>query len=485
MAGRAPRPDVLPIAIGAVVAALIAVGVVGGVTTSAAVAGPPVWLPQRADTAAPPVAEAFVAPNDVEHDAAGRLVVADLAANGVLRRGADGTWETIAPFGTEARAMWNPSAVQALPDGRFVVAEAGRRTVAVLDGGAVSRIPAPPTRRAVSELAVVGSTVWAAAPGSGALWTADVRTGDWSAVDGPWTDPGGVAVTPDGGALVVSDAQADDVWRVDRAGGVPTSLGFPQTAPVRLLGVAVGDDGSVFVVDNTGGRVWALEGSDWSVALDAAPDGSSLANPTAVSVHAGTEMAVADYNRRRVVTATREGAVAPAPVPSASDTSVPTSVPTSAPTTGPEPESTAAPTTAPAPAPAPDPTTAPEPTTAPVPQPTTAPTTPSVPAPTTLPEPTATATAPITPTAPTAPTGSAAPEAPSTTPTPTSTPFATPSDAPAPGGSLAATGASVALPMVAAVVALALGTVLLVRTSRRNRAQRVDGSRPAGRRPTR
>lgn len=323
---RRRGPVVLPWAASVCVLALVALGLAGALTTTRAAAAGVPWRVDGVHTAAPPVASSFVAPNDVAFDDIGRLVVADFAANGVLRQGTDGTWETIAGFGTHAAAMWNPSAVAALPDGGFVVAEAGRRTVTVLDatGAVVRRVPAPPTRRAVSELAVEGSTVWAAAPGSGALWTADLGVGAWTAVDGPWSDPAGVALTPDRTALVVSDAVTDEVWRLARGEDEPSaeSLGFPTVDRARLLGVAVDPRGAVYVVDNGGGRVWSLGVDGWSVVLDAAPDGSVLVNPTAVSVGAG-RLAVADYNRQRVVTAARVDEGSASGTASPSDTASP------------------------------------------------------------------------------------------------------------------------------------------------------------------
>ncbi len=183
--------------------------------------------------------------------------------------------------------MWNPSAVTTTTDGRILVAEAGRPALTVLDAdGTVLSRTAPPARRAVSELAVDGSTVYAAVPGSGTLFTTELGSGSWAAVPGPWTDPSGVALSADGGTLTVSDAGADEVWQLDRASGEVTSLGFPGDAQTRPRGVAV-DDGDVFVVDNGRGAVWALTGGSWTEAFSSAPDGSPLVNPTAVSVGPG------------------------------------------------------------------------------------------------------------------------------------------------------------------------------------------------------
>lgn len=463
------RAAVLPGGVAVLVAGLVSVGVLNGFTVPAVGAVLDEWAPQTAETTAPPVAASFSAPNDVDHDALGRLVVADFAANGVLRRDVDGTWETVAGFGTHDAAMWNPSAVVALADGRFVVAEAGRRTVAVLDGGSVRRIPAPPVRRSVSELAVDGTTVWAAVPGSGELWTADLGSGDWTTVTGPWTDPGGVALSADGSALVVTDAQRDEIWRMQRSDGSVQALGFPTTERARLLGVAVDADDSVFAVDNGGGRVWSYDGEAWTVALDAAPDGSPLANPTAVSVD-GPRMAVADYNRRRVVTATRSLAAEP----TASTTVVgppTTQAPEPVPTT-PAPEPTGAPTPTPVPVPTATVTPTERPTTAPVPVPT-------MPAPTTGPvPPTPEVSTPVAPTpgatAPTAPvvTGGAAAAGPTTAggaATPATAAGTAAPAVPPTRSALAVTGASVAGPLVAAAVLLGLGLVVRSSRTRRNR----------------
>ncbi len=327
--------------------ALIAVGMASLLTQDGAVAATETWTPTSAESSAPPVASSFSAPNDVHHDVDGRLLVADFAGNGLLRRGLDGTWSVVAPFGTAPGDMWNPSAVTTLDDGRILVAEAGRRSITLLspDGLVVSRWAPPPSGRAVSELAVQGTTVFAAVPGSGSLWTAELGSGTWTAVAGPWSDPSGVAISADGGTLTVTDAGPDEVWQVDRASGVVSALGFPADGQTRLRGVAV-DDGDVFVVDNGNGRVWSDAGGAWAPAFSTAPDGSALANPTAVSVGPGRSLVVADYNRQRIVTATSSGRVeespgtsptAPTaePLPSDTPTPEPTAEPTASPTSDP------------------------------------------------------------------------------------------------------------------------------------------------------
>uniref|UniRef100_A0A942Y8M4 Uncharacterized protein n=1 Tax=Neobacillus citreus TaxID=2833578 RepID=A0A942Y8M4_9BACI len=309
------------VSVGTLVSLLVGIATVGVAAVradaDAGVAAAPGWTPSAVDSGAPPVAAAFVAPTDVHQTRAGALLVADYAGNGVLERSPGGTWRTVAGFGTHEQAMWNPSAVTSLADGRLLVAEAGRRSVALLGpgDGQVERFPAPPTRSAVSALAVVGSTVFAAAPGSGALWTVDLQ-GDrdqWAVVDGPWTDPSGVAVSADGATVVVADASADEVWQLDRATGTARALGFPDDGQVRLLGVATVPGGGVVVVDNAGGRVWAWSDPSWSVAFAAAPDGSPLVNPTSVAVGSAGELVVADYNRQRIVTASRNVVVEPEP----------------------------------------------------------------------------------------------------------------------------------------------------------------------------
>lgn len=347
--------------------AVIAVGLGSLLTQDGAVAATETWTPTVAESSAPPVASTFGAPNDVHHESDGSLLVADFSANGLLRRAVDGTWSTVAPFGTGARDVWNPSAVTTTTDGRILVAEAGRPAFTVLgaDGTVLSRT-APPARRAVSELAVDGSTVYAAVPGSGTLFTTELGSGSWAAVPGPWTDPSGAALSADGGTLTVSDAGTDEVWQLDRASGAVTSLGFPGDAQTRPRGVAV-DDGDVFVVDNGRGAVWALTGGSWTEAFSSAPDGSPLVNPTAVSVGPGRSLVVADYNRQRVVTAVSSGraVVVPSPAPT---TALPTVDPTSGPTVDPTSVPTVDPTSVPTAVPTSAPTAAPAPTTAPGPE---------------------------------------------------------------------------------------------------------------------
>ena len=368
-AHRARRTDGARAAIAVVPAAIavIAVGLGSLLTQDGAVAATETWTPTATETSAPPIASTFGAPNDVHHESDGSLLVADFSANGLLRRAVDGPWSVVAPFGTGARDMWNPSAVTTTTDGRILVAEAGRPAFTVLgaDGTVLSRT-APPTRRAVSELAVDGPTVYAAVPGSGTLFTTELGSGSWTAVPGPWTDPSGVALSADGGTLTVSDAGTDEVWQLDRASGTVTSLGFPGDAQTRPRGVAV-DDGDVFVVDNGRGAVWALTGGSWTEAFSSAPDGSPLVNPTAVSVGPGRSLVVADYNRQRVVTAVSSGraVVVPSPAPT---TALPTVDPTSGPTVDPTSEPTVDPTSVPTAVPTSAPTAAPAPTTAPGPE---------------------------------------------------------------------------------------------------------------------
>ncbi|MDM7887206.1 PT domain-containing protein [Curtobacterium sp. RHCJP20] len=374
-AHRARRTGGLRTAVAVVPAAVvvIAVGLGSLLTQDGAVAATETWTPTAAESSAPPVASTFGAPNDVHHESDGALLVADFSANGLLRRAVDGRWSVVAPFGTGPGDVWNPSAVTTTGDGRILVAEAGRPSVTVLDAdGTVLSRTAPPARRAVSELAVAGSTVYAAVPGSGALFTTELGSGDWTAVPGPWTDPSGVALSADGGTLTVSDAGADQVWQVDRSSGAVTSLGFPGDAQTRPRGVAV-DDGDVFVVDNGRGAVWALTGGAWTEAFSSAPDGSPLVNPTAVSVGPGRSLVVADYNRQRVVTAASSGraVVVPGPTPTSEPTVEPTVEPTSEPTSEPTVEPTVEPTAEPTAEPTVEPTS--PPTSEPTAVPTTAP----------------------------------------------------------------------------------------------------------------
>ncbi len=82
--------------------AVIAVGLGSLLTQDGAVAATETWTPTVAESSAPPVASTFGAPNDVHHESDGSLLVADFSANGLLRRAVDGTWSTVAPFGTGA-----------------------------------------------------------------------------------------------------------------------------------------------------------------------------------------------------------------------------------------------------------------------------------------------------------------------------------------------------------------------------------------------
>ncbi len=346
MALHRSRPSARRAALPAVVtaAALLAVAGLGAATVGAASAAPATWTPSAATTDAPGAAAAFSAPNDVRYTHSGALLVADFAGNGVLRRDTDGTWSVVAPFGTDDRSMWNPSALAESDDGRLIVAEAGRRptpggpgTIAVLDGHDVERRFAAPSDRAVSELAVDGTRLVAAVAGSRSLWETDTAAEApvWRAVDGPWVDPAGVAVSPDGSVLIVADEATDVVWQLDRTTGVATSLGTVQDdqGRVRLRGVALLGDGSVVVADNGGGRVFVRQDGEWTVAFAGAPDGTTLANPTGVSVGPGDRIAVADYNRQRVVEAER----------------TPTGTPTPDVTSAPAPDVTPAPAPAPRP----------------------------------------------------------------------------------------------------------------------------------------
>ncbi|GGK97713.1 hypothetical protein JOE58_003349 [Curtobacterium luteum] len=431
------RPSAGRTAVAVAVLATAMTAVLGLVVVAAgpATATPATWIPDRVTTDAPGAATSFAAPNDVRYTTSGALLLADFAANGVLRRDPDGTWSIVAPLGTDDRSMWNPSALTEAADGHLLVAEAGRRTVAELDGHDVLRRFPAPSRRAVSELATTGDVLFAAVPGSGALWTTGTGAdaGTWTAVDGPWTDPAGVAVSSDGSTLTVADQATDTVWQEDLATGAVTSLGSPGDDPgtVRLRGVAVLDDGSVAVVDNGGGRVFVRQDGVWTVAFSGAPDGSSLANPTAVAAGPEGRLAVADYNRQRVVEAARVGGGA-VTSPTAAPTGAPTATGTETPS--PTPTDVATPTDVPTPTPEPVPVT---PTPEPVPV-TPTPTATSSPAPLPVPVTPTPEPVPVTPTpepvpvtpAPTA-TSSPAP-LPAPTPAPTPTPTATSSPAPLP-----------------------------------------------------
>ena len=260
------------VAIPTVIVSAVLLAAAGGIAAAVAPANAAgaTWDPDTVITDAPGAASSLDAPNDVRYTRSGALLVADFAGNGVLRRDPDGTWSVLAPLGTDDRSMWNPSAVTETDRGTVLVAEAGRRTVAELDGhDVVRRFPAPGDR-AVGALTAVGTTLFAAAPGSGSLWVTDTDTdtdsaaGRWSSVAGPWVDPAGVAVSPDGSTLIVSDQSTDTVWQVDSATGDVSSLGNPGDDParVRLRGVAVLEDGSVVVADNGGGRVFVRTAQD-------------------------------------------------------------------------------------------------------------------------------------------------------------------------------------------------------------------------------
>lgn len=447
MALHRSRPSARRAALPAVVtaAALLAVAGLGAATVGAASAAPATWTPSAATTDAPGAAAAFSAPNDVRYTHSGALLVADFAGNGVLRRDTDGTWSVVAPFGTDDRSMWNPSALAESDDGRLIVAEAGRRptpggpgTIAVLDGHDVERRFAAPSNLAVSELAVDGTRLVAAVAGSRSLWETDTAAEApvWRAVDGPWVDPAGVAVSSDGSVLIVADEATDVVWQLDRTTGVATSLGTVQDdqGRVRLRGVALLGDGSVVVADNGGGRVFVRQDGEWTVAFAGAPDGTTLANPTGVSVGPGDRIAVADYNRQRVVEAER----------------TPTGTPTPDVTSAPAPDVTPTPDVTSAPAP--DVTSTPDATSAPTPDVTPTPDATSTPTPSPgAGQPSATPTAGATPTpsapATAAPTATPTPSAPSTPPkavTPTPTPSSTPTTSTSPGpldpGSTASAG---------------------------------------------
>ncbi|WP_242090602.1 hypothetical protein [Curtobacterium sp. DN_7.5] len=525
------RPSAGRTAIAVAVLATAVTAVLGLVVVAAgpATATPATWIPDRVTTDAPGAATSFAAPNDVRYTTSGALLLADFAANGVVRRDPDGTWSVVAPLGTDDRSMWNPSALTEAADGHLLVAEAGRRTVAELDGHDVLRRFPAPSRRAVSELATTGDVLFAAVPGSGALWTTGTGAdaGTWTAVDGPWTDPAGVAVSSDGSTLTVADQATDTVWQEDLATGAVTSLGSPGDDPgaVRLRGVAVLDDGSVAVVDNGGGRVFVRQDGVWTVAFSGAPDGSSLANPTAVAAGPEGRLAVADYNRQRVVEAARVGGgavssptAAPTGAPTATGTETPSPTPTDVATSEPVPVT---PTPEPVPVtPTPEPvpvtpTPEPDPVT---PAPTPTPTATSSPAPLPAPTPTPSDVATPTPTATSSPAPLPATPSPGT-PTGPRDPAARPpalhggTDA-APGGHrdassgavaalpstpgdhgdaaardvshravLAATGAGpLALPALGAVAAVLAGVVLHLHRRHRS-VHRSRGHARPGRRP--
>lgn len=288
--------------------------VVAGMVSGAFLLGPvptagaeeAVFAPAVAVTSPAPAAASWSAPNDVLVDGSGRLLVADFAANGLLRRGTDGAWSVVAPFGTHAEAMWNPSAVAEAPDGRLVVAEAGRRTLAVLDaGGRVESRIGTTSSRAVQQIVVVGDDA-VVVTGAAQVGVLDLPTSTWSVLPGPWTGASGIAVDRRTGAVYVSDTGVDDVWRLDGLDdATPERLRLPADPRTVVRGMSVDVTGALFVVDNGLDTVLEFADDTWSTVLSATGDGVRLADPTAVATAPDGSIAVADYNRRRIVTAER------------------------------------------------------------------------------------------------------------------------------------------------------------------------------------
>ena len=138
--------------------------------------------------------------------------------------------------------------------------------------------------------------------------------------------PAGLAVAPEG-RLFASDATSRTIWRIDHgggrtfavapAGGVPDATGTGKRV-LSPAGLALGPDGTLFVADTAGHRVWAIAPTgDLRVVAgsvygyrDGPGDEALFRYPTDVAIGADGTCYVADAGNHRIRTISPAGVVA-------------------------------------------------------------------------------------------------------------------------------------------------------------------------------
>ncbi len=240
----------------------------------------------------------FRGPSGMALDASGNVIVADTRNHAIRSVARDGTVTTLAGGNGEglldgpcATAQFDsPEAVAVSPAGDIYVADTGSHRIrrisgdcevtTVAGGGAE---PRPGLRDGRAAFARFHQPVGLAFDGDGNLLIADLQnhrirllspSGRASTFAGgerndPFEFPVGVAVGPDGTVFVV---ERNALHMVDRTGRVSTVFEAPMRGEGGVLstpeGIAVGPDGSVYVTESYFDRVlrFTREGEVWTVA---------------------------------------------------------------------------------------------------------------------------------------------------------------------------------------------------------------------------
>src|SRR5690606_27037266 len=121
--------------------------------------------------------------------------------------------------------------------------------IEVDSGRVLARYPAPTPGRMLGDVTlapdgtvyVAGDDLFQLRPGSEAL--------EVLLPVGQMRSPQGMAVTPDGAALIVAD-YSSGLWRVDRASGAAARLAAPSNASLIGVDGLISDGRSVFALQN-------------------------------------------------------------------------------------------------------------------------------------------------------------------------------------------------------------------------------------------
>jgi sugar lactone lactonase YvrE len=288
----------------------------------------------------------FSDPFGIALAADGTVYIADgVDAHRIRRLTPDGLVSTVAggsrgfADGSGATARFDtPSGMAIAPDGSLYVADTGNNRIRrVTPDGHVTTVAGDGTagyRDGPAAQARFNGPVDVAVDGTGRVIVADtynhcVRaiepegsvttiagcvTAGWmdgAAMEARFDTPSGVALDASG-VIYVADTGNDVVRRIDNAHGVATH-GWPGSVPlVRPLGIAIADDGAVYVTDDRGrlvemapdGAMRVIAGSRPGFA-DGAGEHARFRRPAAVAASAPGRLVVADTGNAliRLVTA--------------------------------------------------------------------------------------------------------------------------------------------------------------------------------------